>query len=83
VRSWAAVGADVLLLSMRGSRWCGNVARHHRSNGIYYVVDLATGTWWQKCYDLECGGYRSEMMPLPPHLVPAAGRARRATASSV
>ncbi len=43
VRSWAAVGPDVLLLSVRGSRWCGNIGRHHRSNGIYYVVDLAAG----------------------------------------
>lgn len=75
VRSWAAMGADVLLMSMRGSRWCGNVGRHHRSNGIYYVVDLAAGTWWQKCFDSDCRHYRSEMMPLPPHVLPPASAA--------
>lgn len=45
IRNWAEVGRDVLLVSMRGTRWCGNVGRHHKSNGIYYVVDLAGGTW--------------------------------------
>jgi hypothetical protein len=45
IRSWAAVGQDVVLVSMKGTRWCGNVGRHHKSNGIYYVVDLASGTW--------------------------------------
>lgn len=68
IRSWAAVGQDVVLVSMKGTRWCGNVGRHHKSNGIYYVVDLASGTWWQKCYDFDCRHYRSEMRPLPPKL---------------
>lgn len=74
IRSWAAVAKDVLLVSMRGTRWCGNVGRHHKSNGIYYVIDLAGGTWWQKCYDFDCRSYRSEMRPLPPQICSEAAR---------
>jgi hypothetical protein len=32
--------AGLLLLNMRGNRWCGNIGRAHKSNGIFYVVDL-------------------------------------------
>jgi hypothetical protein len=55
----------MLLLNLRGNRFCGNVGREHRSNGVYCIVDLAGGTWHQRCYDPECRGYRSECMPLP------------------
>jgi hypothetical protein len=38
VRSWGvAPQAGLLLFNMRGGRWCGNVGRQHRSNGIYFV----------------------------------------------
>ncbi len=41
VRSWVDwPEAGLLLLNMRGNRWCGNVGRVHKSNGIFYVVDL-------------------------------------------
>lgn len=41
VRSWVDwPEAGLLLLNMRGNRWCGNIGRAHKSNGIFYVVDL-------------------------------------------
>ena len=41
VRSWVDwPEAGLLLLNMRGNRWCGNIGRPHKSNGIFYVVDL-------------------------------------------
>ena len=41
VRSWVMNGsATLLLLNMAGNRWCGNMEREHRSNGIFYVADL-------------------------------------------
>ena len=46
-------------------RWCGNINRPHKSNGVYFVVDLAEGSWSQRCYDPSCRGYRSPPMPLP------------------
>ena len=30
----------MLLLSMAGNRWCANIGRPHKSNGIFYVIDL-------------------------------------------
>ncbi len=33
------------------------------------VVLLQEGAWYQKCYDPECRGYRSDMMPLPKEIV--------------
>lgn len=41
VRSWVEwPEAGLLLLNMRQNRWCGNIGRAHRSNGIFYVVSL-------------------------------------------
>jgi hypothetical protein len=31
---------DVVLYNIRGNRWCGNVLRAHKSNGIFFVADL-------------------------------------------
>ncbi|KAL4448454.1 hypothetical protein ABPG75_005673 [Micractinium tetrahymenae] len=69
VRSWAALDDDLMLFTMRDNRFCGNVGRPHKSNGIYYVVDLRGGSWCQKCYDPDCRQYRSPLAPLPPHLL--------------
>ena len=41
VRSWVHWEAEgLLLLNVKGTRWCGNVQREHRSNGVFYVIDL-------------------------------------------
>ncbi|KAL4438218.1 hypothetical protein ABPG77_010579 [Micractinium sp. CCAP 211/92] len=69
VRSWAALEDDLLLFTMRDNRFCSNVGRPHKSNGIYYVVDLRGGSWCQKCFDPDCRHYRSPLAPLPPHLL--------------
>ncbi|KAL6750801.1 hypothetical protein V8C86DRAFT_2798799 [Haematococcus lacustris] len=72
VRSWSYTrdlpAAHSMLYNVQGSRWCGAVERQHRSNGVYYVADLKTGTWQQRCYDPLCRDYRSAAMPLPPPL---------------
>jgi hypothetical protein len=80
VRSWVPLGAGALLLNLRGNRFCGNVGREHRSNGVFYVVDLQAGLWMQKCYDPECRDYRSPTTPLPPALALAAAAAAAAAA---
>lgn len=71
IRGWASLdGGAVLLFTIKGSRWCGNVGRHHRSNGVYYVADLQHGVWFQKCHDPDCTGYRSPATALPPGVAP-------------
>ena len=65
VRSWALLdGGSLLLLNIRGNRWCGNVGREHRSNGVFFVVDLQQGTWTQRCYDPDCRHERGGAGPL-------------------
>eukprot|EP00803_Ostreobium_quekettii_P005423 evm.model.scf_298.12 EVM.evm.TU.scf_298.12 scf_298:77793-83662(-) len=69
IRSWMSMETgDVILYNIRDNRWCGNIGRQHKSNGIFYVVDLQAGHWYQKCYDPDCRHYRSELRPLPQDL---------------
>ncbi|MEW5300383.1 MAG: hypothetical protein WDW36_003318 [Sanguina aurantia] len=66
VRSWVHLAAaGVLMLNMRGNRWCGNIEAEHKSNGVFIVVDLVLGVWCQRCHDPECRAYRSPALPLP------------------
>ncbi|DBB12653.1 hypothetical protein WJX82_001501 [Trebouxia sp. C0006] len=70
IRSWVLWDdIGVFLYNIKDNRWCGNIGRAHKSNGIYLIVDLQAGVWYQRCYDRECGNYRSETMPLPAELV--------------
>lgn len=47
------------------NRWCDNVKRAHKSNGIAIEVDLTFLVLTQVCFDHDCKGYRSEPIPLP------------------
>lgn len=69
IRSWLhQPDLQLVLFNMKDNRWCDHVQRVHKSNGIYYVVDLRVGCWYQKCYDPDCRHYRSPGLPLPPHI---------------
>ncbi len=46
-------------------RYCANIGRHHKSNGVFFVVDLATRTMIQKCYDPDCKNFASIPISLP------------------
>jgi hypothetical protein len=50
----APAGQPAIMLNIRGNRWCERIGGPHKSNGTYYVVNLGTGCWCQKCYDPEC-----------------------------
>lgn len=56
MRSWALLGEDRsgVLLNVKGRRFCGNVEREHKSNGVFLVVDMLGRSWCQRCYDPEC-----------------------------
>jgi hypothetical protein len=71
IRSWIAldINCGIILYNIKGSRYCGNIGRHHKSNGVFYVVDLQQRVWYQKCYDSECRMYRSPVTALPEELV--------------
>ena len=64
--------SDTLVYSIGGNyRYCANVGRHHKSNGVYFVASLASRTMRQKCYDPDCRGFQSEALGIPdPYLLP-------------
>lgn len=55
MRSWVELEPGLLLFNMRDNRYCGNVGRQHKSNGVFYVADLKGGSWCQRCYDSGAG----------------------------
>ncbi len=41
IRSWVLWDdIAVFLYNIKDNRWCGNIGRAHKSNGIYLIVDL-------------------------------------------
>lgn len=69
IRSWASLGDSVLIFNLAGYRYCGNVGREHKSNGVFIVVDISERVWYQKCYDPDCARYRSPANSLPDEVV--------------
>lgn len=55
-----------------GWRFCYRIGRHHKSNGIVLVVNLASREVYQRCFDPDCRGFRSEPWALPAVILPAA-----------
>lgn len=47
------------------NRFCKNVQRQHKSNGIQLEVDLVLRTVTQTCWDPECRGFRSVPINIP------------------
>lgn len=73
IRSWCCYesksGIKKLRLDIGCNRWCLNKNRQHKSNHIYFIVDLGQGGFYQKCHDVECSNFLSPLFPLPPSAV--------------
>jgi hypothetical protein len=48
-----------LRYQVSGNRWCRNVQRAHRSNGVALEVDLTRKEVTQTCWDADCRRFRS------------------------
>jgi hypothetical protein len=61
------------------NRYCANIGRQHKSNGIYLEADLGEGTLRQHCWDPDCRAqrYRSEPVRFPDGVGPNAAALRR------
>jgi len=46
------------------NKFCGNINRQHKSNGIFLEADLNRGVLYQSCWDPDCRGYRSPPVSL-------------------
>lgn len=53
-----------LLLNVGGNRFCYNIKRQHKSNHIYFVVDIAEGSYYQRCHDITCRRFMSQKLRL-------------------
>lgn len=62
-------GLNKIIYDISGSRYCHNIQRQHKSNNIYYVVDMNSFIYYQKCHDPDCAGFHSVEKKLPPEIV--------------
>lgn len=71
IRNWVCTYSTTsccIVLNIEKYRWCGNINRWHKSNHIYFVVDVIVGYYYQKCYDANCSNYRSEGIALTENI---------------
>lgn len=64
-----------------GWRYCARIRRHHKSNNVVLVASLSRREMFQRCFDPDCRGFRSEpwripsgVLPPPPELPTASPR---------
>lgn len=57
-----------IIYDISGNRYCHNIGRQHKSNNIYYVVDMNSYIFYQKCHDPDCAGFHSAEKNLPPEI---------------
>ncbi|KAL6611294.1 hypothetical protein ACP70R_039222 [Stipagrostis hirtigluma subsp. patula] len=60
----------LMVYSMLRSRYCERIEREHKSNHVMYIVDFQRAAYYQKCYDPDCRGYRSQLRPVPRDVMP-------------
>ncbi|ROT64075.1 putative DNA-directed primase/polymerase protein-like [Penaeus vannamei] len=57
--------SELLVYEIANNRFCHNIGREHKSNGVMYVANLKLAVYYQKCHDSDCQDYRSNPIPLP------------------
>jgi hypothetical protein len=89
LRTWRVVGqtpnatiksvvflptGSLVLYTLSGSRFCCKVDRHHKSNNITLIADVARAVMYQKCLDPDCrrDDFRSNEFPIPAEMLPSA-----------
>jgi len=50
-------------------RYCENIGRYHKSNNVYWIVDLNNKMMYQKCHDPDCSGFASVPKSLPEEII--------------
>ena len=54
-----------ILLFITGNRFCMRVNRHHKSNNIFFVVNVIEMSYHQRCLDPDCKWYCSPKYYIP------------------
>jgi hypothetical protein len=52
------------------NRYCENIGRSHKSNGVYYEINLMNHEFVQCCWDADCRGFKSSPVVLPESVFP-------------
>jgi hypothetical protein len=55
----------VITYFLTGNRWCERIQRAHKSNGVYWMIDLRQFTCTQGCFDPDCRSFRGTPIALP------------------
>lgn len=58
----------ILRYEIYGNRYCENIGRYHKSNNVYWIVDLNKKKIYQKCHDEDCSGFLSTPKNLPEEI---------------
>ncbi|XP_011645420.1 DNA-directed primase/polymerase protein-like isoform X1 [Pogonomyrmex barbatus] len=61
--------ANTLKYEILGNRYCENIGRYHKSNNVYWIVDLNTKKIYQKCHDTDCSGFVSTAKSLSEEIL--------------
>eukprot|EP01129_Flabellula_baltica_P000571 TRINITY_DN10558_c0_g1_i1.p1 TRINITY_DN10558_c0_g1~~TRINITY_DN10558_c0_g1_i1.p1 ORF type:complete len:450 (+),score=69.60 TRINITY_DN10558_c0_g1_i1:29-1351(+) len=69
IREWISYKNDTMICAIEGNRYCGNIQREHKSNGIFFVISPQQRVYYQKCHDPDCKSYRSPPTPIPPEFL--------------
>lgn len=69
IRNWCywegKFGGWKVRFEIGGNRYCMNKGREHKSNHIYFIVDLNRSCFYQRCHDSECTSFLSSLFPIP------------------
>ena len=60
---------NFVYVKITGNRFCHAVQREHRSNNIYFRVEVPEFVFRQGCYDVSCNGVLSRAFPIPPEIL--------------
>ena len=70
IRSWCywegKAGGWKIRLEVGGNRWCMCKNGPHKSNHIYFIVNLSQCIFYQKCHDVDCANFISQGFPIQP-----------------
>ncbi|XP_066595529.1 DNA-directed primase/polymerase protein-like [Prorops nasuta] len=61
-------GGELILYEIMEYRYCQNIGRQHKSNNIYWIVDLNKKVMYQKCHDEECANFKSNPKRIPEEI---------------
>lgn len=58
--------SNTVMYAIKGSyKFCANIGRHHKSNNVILVADLTQRCMFQRCFDPDCRGFRSQAWEIP------------------